>query len=286
MNEIRLIETPETLEAVEVLQRKIWSGIDTEIVPVHIFRAVVHNGGLVIGAYSGDQLVGFVFGFPGIDFSTGEARLIHASHMAGVHPEFRDLGLGFKLKRAQWQMVRKQGIDRITWTYDPLQSRNANLNIAKLGAVCNTYIPNYYGEMRDEINIGMPSDRFQVDWWVNSNRVERRLSEPNIQRYNLDYYLKAEVPCVNKTQVNKFGNLTPHFIESTSQVAPLLTLEIPSDFQKLKITDPDLAVVWSTHIKALFLDLFAQGYYVTDFLFHSGLQPRSFYVLCHGDANI
>jgi predicted GNAT superfamily acetyltransferase len=284
--EIHIIETPQALEAVEVLQREIWSGNDIEIVPVHIFQAVVHNGGLVVGAYSGDQLVGFVFGFPGIDSSSGKPRLIHASHMAGVHPKFRDSGLGFKLKRAQWQMVRKQGIDRITWTYDPLQSRNANLNISKLGAVCNIYIPNYYGEMRDEINFGMPSDRFQVDWWVNSNRVERRLSEPNNRRFDLDHYLDAEVPQLNKTQLNKNGFVTPHYLEAPVINAPLLLVEIPSDFPALKVADPDLAVVWSTHIKALFLDLFAQGYFVTDFVFFTGLLPRSFYVLCHGDVTL
>jgi predicted GNAT superfamily acetyltransferase len=173
---IRTLETPTDLEAVEGLQRIVWSGDETEIIPVHLLRAVVHNGGLVIGAFSEDQLVGFVFGFPGIDSTPDGPQVIHASHMAGVHPEFRDAGLGYRLKRAQWQMVRRQGIKRITWTFDPLQSRNANLNITKLGAVSNTYIPNYYGEMRDGINIGMPSDRLQVDWWVNSNLPRRRNS--------------------------------------------------------------------------------------------------------------
>ena len=136
-------------------------------------------------------------------------RLIHASHMAGVHPEFRDSGQGYLLKRAQWQMVRQQGVERITWTYDPLQSRNAKLNIAKLGAVCNTYIPNYYGQMRDGLNIGMPSDRFQVDWWVNSNRVQQRLSWPKPPRLDLAHYLAAEAPYANQTQLNADGVFVP-----------------------------------------------------------------------------
>ena len=175
MTQLRMLETPTEMEAVEDLQRLCWPGDETEIVPVHMLRSFVHNGGLVIGAHSGDQLVGFVIGYPGIQPGPEGPKLVHTSHMAGVHPEFRDTGLGYKLKRAQWQMVRGQGVERIVWTYDPLQSRNANLNISKLGAVCSTYLPNYYGEMRDGVNIGVPSDRFQADWWVNTNRVKRRL---------------------------------------------------------------------------------------------------------------
>ena len=87
---------------------------------------------------------------------------------------YRDSGIGFALKRAQWQMVRHQDLDHITWTYDPLLSRNAYLNIARLGAVCSTYRRSEYGEMRDGLNVGLPSDRFQVDWWLNSHRVQRR----------------------------------------------------------------------------------------------------------------
>ena len=284
--EIRIIENPAALEALEALQRLIWSGNDTEVVPVHIFRAVVNSGGVVIGAYSGDQLVGFVFGFLGFDTKTGSQRLIHASHMAGVHPEFRDVGLGYKLKRAQWQMVRNQGIELITWTYNPLQSRNANLNIAKLGAVCNTYITNYYGEMRDEINKGMPSDRFQVDWWVNSNRVIRRLNERQSRKLDLAHYLEAEIPFVNTTQLNEAGLVTPQVLEIPLPQVPLLLLEIPPDIQMLKSADPELAILWSSHIRELFLDRFARGYLVTDFVYLPGSMPRSFYVLSHGEATL
>jgi predicted GNAT superfamily acetyltransferase len=284
--EICILETPEEMAAVEVLQRLVWPGNETEIVPVHIFRAVIHNGGLVIGAFNEGQLVGFVFGFPGFDFTPGGPRLIHASHMAGVHPEFRDAGLGYRLKRAQWQMVRAQRIDRITWTYDPLQSRNANLNISKLGAVCNTYIPNYYGEMRDTINIGLPSDRFQVDWWVNSNRVKRRLSAYQNRKLTLSHYLSAGIPCVNATQIDDSGLMKPLPLSSPAHLASLLLLEIPSDIQTIKNTNPDLAVAWSTHIRSLFTDLFQRNYLVTDFVFHPDLKPRSFYVLSHGEATL
>ena len=213
---LRLIEEPRDLEAVEALQRLVWPGDDTEIVPVHMLVAAVRGGGLVIGAYTlienkGTklQLVGFVFGFPGMYFTPDGPRLKHCSHMMGVHPEYRDHGLGYALKRAQWQMVRRQGVDRITWTYDPLQSRNGNLNIAKLGAVCNVYHRDYYGVMRDGINVGLPSDRFEVDWWVNTSRVDRRLSKHPPRRLDLSHYLAGGVEIINPTEVGKNGIPVP-----------------------------------------------------------------------------
>ena len=282
--DIRQIENPENLKAVEDLQRLIWAGDETEVVPVHLLRAAVHSGGLIIGAFRGDQMVGFVFGFVGMDNHGGVKRIFHASHMAGVHPEFRDSGLGFKLKRAQWQMVRYQGLDLITWTYDPLQSRNANLNISKLGAVCNTYIPNFYGEMRDSINVGMPSDRFQVDWWVNSNRVKMKLKDKNPKKIHPSHYLSAEIPAVNKTYFNQQGYICPEEIPGKILRSELLLLEIPTDIQSIKVVDPELGITWSNHIRTLFTDLFSRGYYVTDFIFLPGTAPKSYYVLSDGDA--
>jgi predicted GNAT superfamily acetyltransferase len=168
---LKILETPQEMESVEDLQRLVWPGSETEIVPVHLLVTAVHNGGLAIGAYQAakengqmERLVGFVFGFVGLYYTPDGPRPKHCSHMLGVDPALRDQGLGFALKRAQWQMVRHQDIDRITWTYDPLLSRNAHLNIARLGAVCNTYRREVYGQMRDGLNVGLPSDRFEVDW--------------------------------------------------------------------------------------------------------------------------
>ena len=284
---LRLLETPAELTAVEELQRLVWPGDDTEIVPVHMFLAAIHGGGLVIGAYEGEQLVGFVFGFPGFDATSSGPRPRHCSHMAAVHPDYRDGGLGFKLKRAQWQIVRQQGLDHITWTYDPLQSRNARLNIAKLGAVCNTYLPEYYGEMRDGLNRGLPSDRFQVDWWVNSSRVRRCLSKTPRRALDLAHYLSADIPRVNETSLNDTGLVVPLTPDSrTLPPAPLLLLEIPADFLALKAIDPALALEWRSHTRSLFTHLFECGYLVTDFVHLPGSQPRSYYVLSDGLATL
>ncbi len=154
---IRLLETAEEMAEVESLQSLVWSPSDLDVVPKDLMLAVVHNGGLAIGAFAENKLIGVVFGFPGFYDTPDGPRIKHHSHLLAVHPEWRSEGIGFALKRAQWQMVRKQGIDRITWTFDPLLSRNAHLNIARLGAVCNTYIQSAYGKMEDGLNAGLDS---------------------------------------------------------------------------------------------------------------------------------
>ena len=240
----------------------------------------------MLGAYDGEILVGFVFGFPGFEYKADHIELQHCSHMAGVLPDYQDSGVGFLLKRAQWQMVRRQGIERITWTYDPLQSRNAKLNITKLGAVCNTYFPNYYGELRDEINWGIPSDRFQVDWWLNSSRVIRRLSKSPRKKLDLAHYLSANITRLNETHLNAAGLIAPRQHNLSFSSKQLLLLEIPADFPAIKAADPVLAFDWRMHTRIIFEEVFTAGYLVTDFVFLPGSQPRSYYVLSYGDGTL
>ena len=283
---IRHLESPKELAAIEELQQQVWPGNDIEVIPVHMLLAALHGGGVVMGAFDGDSLVGFVFGFPGFEARNDGLEWLHCSHMAGVHPDYRDAGLGFKLKRAQWQMVRRQGLDRITWTYDPLQSRNAKLNIAKLGAVCNTYFPDYYGELRDQLNAGLPTDRFRVDWWVNSTRVKRRLSKSPRKELDLAHYLSAETMRLNETHLNDAGLITSLRYNIDPACAPFLLLEIPADFLAIKTADPSLALEWRLQTREIFQDMFAAGYLVTDFIYLPGNQPRSYYVLSYGESTL
>jgi predicted GNAT superfamily acetyltransferase len=289
---IKILDTPAEMESVEQLQRQVWPGSETDVVPSHLLVTAAHNGGLVIGAYlpgdSPERLVGFVFGFPGLYFTPDGPRPKHCSHMLGVDPQLRDQGLGFALKRAQWQMVRHQGLDLITWTYDPLLSRNAYLNIAKLGAVCNKYRRDVYGEMRDDLNQGLASDRFEVDWWVNSGRVERRLSKKARLRLDLAHFLAAGAEIINPSGENGRDWPTPGPLppQPSGDDLPLLLVEIPADFQALKSADRDLARAWREHTRSLFENLFAAGFLVTDFVFLPGRHPRSYYVLSHGDRTL
>jgi predicted GNAT superfamily acetyltransferase len=335
---LRILENPEEMAELEALQRSIWPGDDTDVVPSTMLLAVTHNGGLAIGAYERDsdesddtalepsaygepppgaKPVGFVFGFPGLYFTPDGPRPKHCSHMLGVLPGYRNRGLGFLLKRAQWQMVRRQGLDRITWTFDPLMSPNAHLNITRLGAVCSTYLRDAYGDMRDGLNAGLPSDRFQVDWWINTARVNRRLSSRARQPLDLGHFISAGTELLNPPAMA--GSLlrpgdhirwevieggidaagkdaagvdtagvnaasVDAIQESAANEARLALVEIPADFQAMRSTDPALAFAWRVHTRELFERLFAAGYLVTDFVHVDGEQPRSFYVLVHGES--
>ncbi|MEI7989960.1 MAG: hypothetical protein WCI88_13055 [Chloroflexota bacterium] len=292
---IRILNTPEEMVAVEDLQRLVWTGSELEIVPAHILLAAIHNGGLAIGAYpisnfnteSTPPLIGFVFGFPGLTFMAGKPKPKHQSHMLATHPDYRDKGLGFMLKRAQWQMVRHQGLDLICWTYDPLLSLNANLNIAKLGAVCNTYLPNEYGEMRDGLNAGLPSDRFQVDWWVNTSRVERRLSRRARTTLDLAHYLEAGIQIINRSQMDAKNLPQPTLSVNLESVKDsILLVEIPANYQSLKADDFSLALEWRYHTRAIFEHFFHQGYLITDFVYLGGEEPRGFYVVSYGKQTL
>ena len=278
---LRILEKPEEMIAVEDLQRIVWPGPDIEIVPKDLLLAVIHNGGLAIGAFAGTVLVGLSFGFPGFYSTPDGPRLKHHSHLLAVHPDWRSKGIGFALKRAQWQIVRKQGLDRITWTYDPLLSRNAHINIARLGAVCNTYLPSEYGDMRDDLNAGLPSDRFQVDWWLNTGRVERRLSRRYRPALTLAHYRLAEATLFEAHMHPAPLVHPPEMIPSIT--GNLLLVEIPADFQALKAVDLSLAHAWRFYTRQVFEKAFASGYLVTDFVFHN---DRSFYVLTFGETTL
>jgi predicted GNAT superfamily acetyltransferase len=185
-------------------------------------------------------------------------------------------------------MVRHQGIDRITWTFDPLLSRNAWLNITRLGAVCNTYLRNFYGKMDDNLNRGLPSDRFDVDWWVNSHRVNRRLSRRRRNHLDLVHFLAGGAPILNPSQMDKSG--FPHPVPiidiRLGKELSIVLVEIPTDFQALKASDLKLAQEWRLHSRSIFEDLFTAGYLVTDFTRTNDHPPRNYYVLCHGESTL
>jgi predicted GNAT superfamily acetyltransferase len=278
---IHVLETPAEMTALEDLQRAVWGSPDIEVVPKDLLLAAVHNGGLAIGAYAGDALVGASFGFPGFYATPDGPRLKHHSHLLAVHPDWQSKGIGFAIKRAQWQMVRRQGIDRITWTYDPLQSRNAHLNIARLGAVCSTYLRSEYGEMLDALNAGLPSDRFQVDWWVNTERVKRRLSRRSRPPLTLHQYRLAEAALLEAR--GKRGSAAHPPEEVPPLTGSLVLVEIPSDLPALKAAHLPLARDWRFYTRELFEKAFADGYLVTDFVHE---HQRSFYVLTHGETTL
>ncbi len=284
---IRRLESHADYLAVEDLQRAVWPGPETDLVPRHLLSTAAQNGGLVLGAFDGARLVGFVFGFLGTedadDGRPAMTHLKHCSHMLGVLPEYRDQHVGYQLKIAQREFVLKQGVRLITWTYDPLESRNAHLNIARLGAVCRTYKRDAYGSMSDALNAGLPSDRFQVDWWITSNRVRERL-EGGRAALTLESFTSAGAPTLNPAHVAEADGLL-HPAEKFREPDGVFALvEIPYNFQAIKVYDLALARAWRYHTRELFERLFSSGYLITDFFVESQAgRLRSFYALSQGE---
>lgn len=290
--EIRPLETIIEIRMVEDLQREVWGNTPTDIVPLHLLTTVAHNGGVLLGAWDAEaeRLVGFVFGFLGTDDPDprriAAANLKHCSHMLGVIPDYRDQRVGYQLKLAQRERVLQQGVRLITWTYDPLESRNAQLNIARLGCICKTYIREVYGEMHDTLNKGLPSDRFQVEWWLTSSRVEQKISGDR-PPLTFDSFISVGTSILNP--ITNWGAVAaPRPADSVlTPDGTFALVEIPADFQQLKANDLSLARDWKLQVRAIFESAFAAGYLVTDFLKKTieGRQ-RTFYVLSQGGMKL
>jgi predicted GNAT superfamily acetyltransferase len=159
---IRHIDNVADIRAVEQLQKEVWGIPDLDVVPLTQLVAAKEAGGTLIGAFDDDVLVGFVYGFASFEFG----KHAHHSHMLAVKPEYRNHDLGRRLKLAQREQVLAQGIDLITWTFDPLQSLNAHFNFNKLGVVADRYLPDFYGDEPASFLHQTGTDRLWVSWFV------------------------------------------------------------------------------------------------------------------------
>ena len=285
--EIRPLKTLEDFHAAEEVQRAAWDSDNLDIVPLHLMLTIAKNGGAALGAFAQDQLIGFVLGFLGTSNRYGAeapatVKLKHCSHQLGVLPAWQSRGVGYALKVAQREAVLNQGVRLITWTYDPLESKNARLNIAKLGAVCNTYIRDYYGELRDDLNRGLPTDRFQVDWWIASRRIETRLTRHR-PPLKLQHYLDVGAPIINAAQWND-DNLPVCRDPIEPPPTDRFLVEFPANFQAIRRADHALAVEWRLHLRSICEAAFASGYTVIDCLHDPGPRARSFYVMLRTES--
>jgi predicted GNAT superfamily acetyltransferase len=252
------------LQALEKLEASIWS--ESSVIPLHMTLTLSKFGGLFVGAYDDDKPIGFLYSFPG--FTDGEPHL--CSHMLGFLPEYRKRGLGVKLKWLQREESLKRGHRKITWTYDPLETVNGYLNIAKLGGVVRRYLPNCYGELNDEMNRGLPTDRFLVEWFIDSERVERH-HRGQVMPVSLEKgtpVLKAELA----------GDMARPSIHRLDAVEEQLVLPVPAHFQALKKADMNLAAEWREVTRTLFTHYFDRGYTVTGIVRDPSL-PLVHYVL-------
>ncbi len=173
---IRQCHGLDELRACVALQQEVWNFSDAELVPLRIFVVAEKVGGQVMGAFDGKEMVGFALSIPG----TRTGHIYLHSHMLAVRKEHRNSGLGRRLKLLQREEALERGIELIEWTFDPLEIKNAYLNIEKLGAIARRYTINQYGITSSPLQGGLPSDRLIAEWWLTSKRVERLLSTGNI----------------------------------------------------------------------------------------------------------
>lgn len=161
------------------LQKSIWGFDDIELLPVRFFVVATKVGGQALGAFDAGRMIAFCMAIPGL--KPGGRSYLH-SHMLGVLPEYRDFGLGRRLKLRQREDAIAAGIDLIEWTFDPLETKNAYFNIERLGAVVRRYVRNQYGTTTSHLHGGLPTDRCTAEWWINSERARKIIAGEPVEK--------------------------------------------------------------------------------------------------------
>ena len=251
--QIRPLRRLEEFRACERIQLTVWGNL---AVGSELLSVTAKYGGAVLGAFAGGKVVGFIYAF----LARRHGRPIHWSHMMAVEPRWRDRGLGFRMKLAHRKLALAQGIKSICWTYDPLQSRNAALNLRRLGGQVDEFIVNCYGRFPSRIEKGLPSDRFVVDWRVGTAAVARRLAAKR-----RDFPDIASLPCANATRVNARGLVENRELHLHLR-APRFAVEIPSSTDELRSKNLTLALRWRLETRKIFENYFSRRYRVADFV--------------------
>jgi predicted GNAT superfamily acetyltransferase len=243
---IRHLRPPSDFADAADLLGRIWLSPSAPAVSADLMRALDYAGGSVIGAFDGSELVGVA-----VAFLAGPHEPHLHSHVVGVAAgmQGRSVGLALKLRQRAWCL--ENGLDRMTWTFDPLIVRNAYFNIAKLGALVSTYLPDFYGEMRDGINAGYGSDRLLADWRLTSGRVNaiaggaRAKFGPAVQ--------------ADRVALGVGRNGYPQLAAPPAGDGPVWCA-LPSDIAAIRQRDPDCAHAWRTEVRRCLTGLFASGF--------------------------
>ncbi len=169
---IQALTEPAQFNQCVAVQDVVWGYDLSAMMTQKVFLLASQIGGQVLGAFDGEKLAGYAMSLPGI--RNGHAYL-HSHHLA-VLPDYRNYGVGRRLKLAQRDDAIARGIDLMEWTFDPLEIKNSYLNFAKLGAISRRYKRNFYGESSSPLHGGLPTDRIFAEWWLNSDRVRRTLA--------------------------------------------------------------------------------------------------------------
>jgi predicted GNAT superfamily acetyltransferase len=267
-----LIKYEEFLQVREV-QQQIWGFTQGEGLYPPMLKTAAENGGTVIGAFDGGKMIGFLFGFIGLH---PDRHIKLCSQTMGILPEYRNKGVAATLKWAQRERVLANEIDLITWTYDPLEAPNARLNLHTLGGVAHIYKQNIYGENFGALGKGLPSDRFLVEWWIATERVQQRRDRITLEPIGVDSPIANA--CTGASGDRRITTI------DLNLDAPIVRVEIPNDLQAIKQSNMALAQDWRLQTRELFEMYFARGYIVVDFVragevWGSTRATRNWYVL-------
>lgn len=246
--EVRPAKSFEEYRACQDVQRRAW-GIAEEgyVVPVATLAGAQKVGGLVLGAFEGERLIGFSFAFLG---RLG-GQLVLYSQLSGIDPDRQGSGVGRLLKEEQRRRAAEMGLPTVAWAYDPLQVGNAHFNLAVLGATSRTYEVNLYGPRTDALNAGLDTDRLIVEW-PTSGRPTGRSS-----RWPEAHELIESAP--GPGHYRRPGDVAP------PDDAPRLHLEVPASIRGLLADEPELARTWQHAVRKAFRSAFAAGYRAVGF---------------------
>ena len=253
---IRDLRTIDDLSQAIAVEKEVWGSEDLDLVPLTLAIATKEAGSMWLGAFDGPKLAGFAFAFPSLE----QGRLSLHSHMLAVRPSYREFDLGTKLKLAQRERALAMRVREITWTFDPLQSKNAHLNFAKLGVVSENYKPDFYGPETSSSLHQNGTDRLWVKWPVASRRVEDRVRGKDPRPHMLDA-LSVLQPLVLFN-----GDGKPARADLAAALArQRIAIEIPSDIGDIEKKDPALAGEWRQATRWAFTEAMKAGFFVAEF---------------------
>ena len=272
---IRELDSFDDLLKVGPLEQEVWGLASEDVLPLTMIVATKAAGSVWVGAFDGNELIGFAFGFPGIE----NGRLMIHSHMLAVRTRYRDLDLGYKLKLAQREKALALRVREMTWTFDPLQSKNAHLNFAKLGVISQSYRTDFYGSSTSSVLHQNSTDRLWVRWPMASRRVQQKLQGQDKRVETLDTLTRL-------TPLIRFnGDGRPERTDLSAALSrQRIAIEIPSDIGSIESVDLALAKLWRNETRWAFTEALKGGFFVAEFCrVVRGNQGPGVYLLEKGD---
>lgn len=230
---IRDLKTQTELQACVALQRETWGAQFSEVVPVAILQVAQYIGGVAAGAFTGnDELVGFVFGISGIEQGAHGVVPVHWSDMLAVRKQFRNQGIGEQLKRYQREALLGRAVEKVYWTFDPLDAKNAYVNFVRLGIIAREYRVDMYGQTDSPLHQGIGTDRLIAVWPIATARVDQRLAG----------------------------------VRRLPSAPDVVRIDVPTDIHEINAREPGVARAWRERTREAFQKWLGQGYVVVDFV--------------------